>query len=179
MAVHTLLVPPLNFAMVLPEIYRSGYPNQRNYTFLDKLKLKTVIYIGTDGYSSELCEYWSKSNVRLYTFPLVPNREPFVEMDEQVVASVLSLALDSRNLPALIHCNKGKHRVGCVAGIIRRIQGWSIAAIFDEYKRFCAPKVRMVDQEFIELYERQVTVNRAYLPRGTQWDVSSLLEESR
>src|SRR5205814_977716 len=32
-----LLVPPLNFAMVMPGVYRSGYPNARNHSFLTSI----------------------------------------------------------------------------------------------------------------------------------------------
>lgn len=37
------LVPPLNFAMVAPGVYRSGHPNRQNFSFLRKLGLKTIM----------------------------------------------------------------------------------------------------------------------------------------
>lgn len=40
-----LLIPPLNFAMVQPGIYRSGYPNKMNFPFLKKYKIKTIVYV--------------------------------------------------------------------------------------------------------------------------------------
>jgi hypothetical protein len=47
MSIHTQastpLVPPLNFAMVAPGVYRSGHPNRQNFPFLRKLGLKTVM----------------------------------------------------------------------------------------------------------------------------------------
>ena len=57
------------------------------------------------------------------------------------------------NHPLLIHCNKGKHRTGCLVGCFRRLCGWSLTAIFEEYRIFSAPKQRFVDQQFIELFE--------------------------
>jgi hypothetical protein len=39
----------------------------------------------------------------------------------------------------LIHCNKGKHRVGLLVCLIRRLQHWSLTAIFDEYNRSALP----------------------------------------
>ena len=41
---NTLLVPPLNFAMVAPGVYRSGYPNKRNFPFLRRLGLRSIMY---------------------------------------------------------------------------------------------------------------------------------------
>ncbi|GBG77434.1 hypothetical protein CBR_g23883 [Chara braunii] len=38
-----LFIPPLNFAMVDKGVYRSGYPNKRNLTFLNKLGLRSVV----------------------------------------------------------------------------------------------------------------------------------------
>jgi tyrosine-protein phosphatase SIW14 len=37
------LVPPLNFAMIAPGVYRSGHPNKQNFAFLRKLGLKTIM----------------------------------------------------------------------------------------------------------------------------------------
>jgi len=38
----------------------------------------------------------------------------------------------------IIACNRGKHRVGLLSALIRRLQGWSLTMTFDEYKRFFA-----------------------------------------
>ncbi|KNC76240.1 hypothetical protein SARC_11250, partial [Sphaeroforma arctica JP610] len=59
---------------------------------------------------------------------------------------------DRRNHPVLIHCNKGKHRVGCMIGCLRKAQKWSMIFSFDEYQRFSGTKVRILDQQFIELF---------------------------
>lgn len=61
--------------------------------------------------------------------------------------------LDVRRHPLLIHCNKGKHRTGCLVGCLRKVQRWSLTSIFDEYRRFAGNKVRILDQQFIELFQ--------------------------
>lgn len=66
-------------------------------------------------------------------------------MESDIVAEALSQALDKRNYPLLIHCNKGKARVGVITGLIRRLQGWSHTSIFEEYARFAGTKA--VDEE--------------------------------
>lgn len=63
------------------------------------------------------------------------------------------MLLDVRNHPLLIHCNKGKHRTGCLVGCLRKVQRWSLTSIFDEYRRFAGNKVRILDQQFIELFQ--------------------------
>ena len=37
------LVPPENFALVCPGVYRSGFPKKRNFGFLGTLGLKTIL----------------------------------------------------------------------------------------------------------------------------------------
>ena len=61
------------------------------------------------------------------------------------MAEALSTVLDRRNLPMLIHCNKGKYRVGCLVGCLRKLQGWLHSSIFDEYARLAG--VKIADQE--------------------------------
>ena len=53
-------------------------------------------------------------------------------------------------MPVLIHCNQGKHRTGCLVGCLRKVQRWSLVAIFDEYRLHAGRKARIVDQQFIE-----------------------------
>lgn len=76
-------------------------------------------------------------------------------MPEPVIRDALSVLLDVRRHPVLIHCNKGKHRTGCLVGCLRKAQRWSLTSIFDEYRRFAANKVRVLDQQFIELFQTE------------------------
>jgi tyrosine-protein phosphatase SIW14 len=46
----------------------------------------------------------------------------------------------------------GKNRTGCVVGCLRRLQGWSLTAIFDEYSRFAGAAATSLDLQFIELW---------------------------
>ncbi|KAH6573347.1 hypothetical protein BASA50_005537 [Batrachochytrium salamandrivorans] len=136
-----VLVPPLNFAMVEPNIYRSGYPNKKNFQFLLRLELKSVMYLCEDDYTQESLDFWAANN------------EPFGEIDQNDMADALVKFLDKSNQPILLHCNKGKHRVGCLVGCLRKLQKWSMASIFDEYRRFAGNKMHIADQEFIEIFD--------------------------
>ena len=117
------LVPPLNFAMVAPGVYRSGYPNKRNYPFLKKLELKTILSLSREN--SEFIELINA--VKCIEIPFARNKEPFVEMDKEKVAEALKIILDKRNYPILVHCDKGKNRVGCIFAIIRKMQKVSLS----------------------------------------------------
>jgi tyrosine-protein phosphatase SIW14 len=92
------------------------------------------------------------------------NKEsPNAHMDPDVVLQVLEIILDPQAHPVLVHCNQGNHRVGCVMGLLRKLQRWSLTAIFDEYRRFAANKARIADLEYVELTDvsgLQVLVER-------------------
>ena len=146
-------IPPLNFAMVAKGVYRSGYPNKRNHAFLSKLGLKSILYLCPEDYSEANIDFINKKGIKLLHYGIQGNKEPFVVIPEETIREALLQVFDSRNHPLLIHCNKGKHRTGCVVGSLRKVCGWSLTYIFDEYRRFAGSKVRILDQQFIELFD--------------------------
>lgn len=40
-----LFVPPLNFAMVDNNIFRSGFPGPANFSFLQSLGIRSIVYV--------------------------------------------------------------------------------------------------------------------------------------
>lgn len=106
-------------------------------------------------------------------------QEPFVEIPPAAIVEALKQILDVRNHPLLIHCNKGKHRTGCVVGCLRKVLQWSMTSVFDEYRRFAGPKVqrsfplerlfifaqaRIADQQFVELFSEKVDYDEEHKP---------------
>lgn len=161
-----LLIPPLNFALVADDVYRSGHPLEINYPFLEHLSLKTIVYIG-DRSDTDNAEYraWALDHgITWLHFDAKSAKEPFIENDREVIRNTLEIILDRRNLPVLVHSNKGKHRVGVLVGVMRTlIQGWSLATIFDEYIKFANGKGD-ADLEFIEMFDEPVEYDIRYAP---------------
>ena len=62
--IPSLLVPPLNFAMVSQGIYRSGFPNKKNFAFLKKLNLKSIMYLSPDEYFEENYQFMKENNIQ-------------------------------------------------------------------------------------------------------------------
>ncbi|KAJ1503767.1 hypothetical protein HMI54_004796 [Coelomomyces lativittatus] len=149
---ESVLVPPLNFAMVCSGVYRSGYPNRKNFTFLKTLQLKTLIYVCPESYAEENQRFAEENQIQVFHYQIKSNKEPYIEMKEKDVLDVLEKILDPAHRPILLHCNKGKQRVGCIVGCLRLLQHWSLSSIFDEYRKFSGDKPRMADQEFMELF---------------------------
>lgn len=156
-----LLVPPLNFSMVDYGVFRSGFPDSANFSFLQTLGLRSIIYLCPEPYPVPNLEFLNANGIQLFQFNIEGSKpqqfcgqEPFVNIPEDLIREALKLVLDEKNRPLLIHCNRGKHRTGCLVGCMRKFQKWCLTSIFDEYHRFAGDKARVSDQRFMELFDR-------------------------
>lgn len=148
--------PPENFSMVSSWVYRSSFPSRRHFRFLSGLGLRSVLTLVLETYPEGHAQFLRQEGISLMQFGLPGNKEPFVHVPPGQIAAALAALLDRRNHPILVHCNKGKHRTGCLMGCLRKMQQWSLTAIFEEYRRFASPKPRAMDQEFIELFDTRL-----------------------
>ena len=55
-----VVVPPINFSLVAPGVYRSGHPNRRNFDFLRGLHLKGIMWADTGSCGVKLTSGMSK-----------------------------------------------------------------------------------------------------------------------
>ncbi|CAN6825983.1 hypothetical protein Bca4012_029709 [Brassica carinata] len=179
------LIPPLNFAMVDNGIFRSGFPDVSNFSFLKTLGLRSIISLCPEAYPENNMQFLKSNGIKLFQFgikgykcpPGLENEvwlhlwnskcqkegsytnansktsEPFVNIPDHKIREALKVLLDEKNHPLLIHCNRGKHRTGCLVGCMRKLQKWCLTSIFDEYQRFAAAKARVSDQRFMELFD--------------------------
>ncbi|CAL9066084.1 probable tyrosine-protein phosphatase DSP4 [Musa acuminata AAA Group] len=148
-----VLVPPLNFAMVDYDVFRSGFPDAANFGFLRALHLRSVLCLCPEPYPDANLDFLRANGIRLFQFGIDGYKEPFANIPEDTIREALKVVLDIRNHPLLIHCNRGKHRTGCVVGCLRKLQRWCLASIFDEYRCFAAAKARVSDQMFMEQFD--------------------------
>ncbi|XP_027331875.1 probable tyrosine-protein phosphatase DSP4 isoform X2 [Abrus precatorius] len=148
-----LYIPPLNFAMVDNGIFRSGFPEPANFSFLQTLGLRSIIYLCPEPYPEANMEFLKSNGIKLYHFGIEGHKEPFVNIPEDTIREALKVVLDVRNHPVIIHCKRGKHRTGCLVGCYRKLQKWCLSSVFDEYQRFAAAKTRVSDQRFVELFD--------------------------
>ncbi|CAG8814023.1 22362_t:CDS:2, partial [Gigaspora rosea] len=80
-----VMVPPLNFAMVAPGVYRSGHPNRKNFPFLKKLKLKSIMYLSSDEFHEELSQFVKDQNIQVFHYKIDGNKEPFIEIEQKEI----------------------------------------------------------------------------------------------
>ncbi|XP_010549871.1 PREDICTED: probable tyrosine-protein phosphatase At1g05000 [Tarenaya hassleriana] len=145
-----LLVPPLNFSMVEDGIYRSGFPEPANFSYLETLNLRSIIYMCPELYPEENLKFLESNNIKLFQFGIEGKMDP---MPEDTVMDALKVLVDVRNHPVLIHCKRGKHRTGCLVGCLRKVQNWCISSVFEEYQKFAGLKSRKTDLRFIQNFD--------------------------
>ena len=143
---------PINFAIVEPGVYRSSFPRTKNISFLKRLGLKSVISLVLEEYPPQMVEFYQSNGIQLLTHGVDGNKGPFKTIESSVFSKIVVDVLNVRNRPILIHCNKGKHRTGCTIACLRRVRGWALSAVLNEYILFSHPKSRLEDQRYIESF---------------------------
>jgi hypothetical protein len=58
-----LLIPPLNFGRVCRGVYRSGFPGRKNFLFLKKLGLSSVLNLSEHVYPPETIEFFECNGI--------------------------------------------------------------------------------------------------------------------
>lgn len=138
----------------------------KNFGFLQQLELRSILTLVLEEYPGEARTFLGENRIRLFQFGVPGNKEPYVDIPEDKMRLALAQLLDTRNHPVLVHCNKGKHRTGCLIGCLRKACSWNLSSILDEYIRFSAPKARFMDQQFIELFDvNKIRIKRRFAPK--------------
>jgi tyrosine-protein phosphatase SIW14 len=146
-------VPPSNYGAVLPGcIYRSSYPEQKNYEFLKDLKIKSILTLVPEPITPEYQSFMQEAGIQHFQVHIRANKGE-VRVESCEMQRALRLIMDRANHPILIHCNKGKHRTGCTVACFRKIIGLDIDAIREEYHTYAGAKARFWDEIFFENFD--------------------------
>ncbi|KAK7753838.1 tyrosine-protein phosphatase siw14 [Diatrype stigma] len=143
--------PPINFGEVAPGLYRSGYPQAANYSFLQTLHLKTIVTLVEKEMPEGYQQFIDDNGINHQVFNMTGTKKE--EIPASLMKSIAAVVLNSENYPLLIHCNHGKHRTGCVVGVIRKQSAWDVNAIIREYSDYAAPKIRTTDIDYIRNFQ--------------------------
>eukprot|EP01104_Vermistella_antarctica_P006223 TRINITY_DN16944_c0_g1_i1.p1 TRINITY_DN16944_c0_g1~~TRINITY_DN16944_c0_g1_i1.p1 ORF type:complete len:165 (+),score=26.31 TRINITY_DN16944_c0_g1_i1:351-845(+) len=150
-------IPPPNFGYVEEDLYRSGHPNVLNFPFLERLKIRKIIYLAPDDPSDDFLNFIDDQGIELYHLGVDGSYgNPWSTITEDVVIQAMNLMLNPDNYPMYVCCNLGRHRTGTIIGCLRKLQRWNLTSIFEEYRRHSGPKVRLLNEQFIELFDTEL-----------------------
>ncbi|KIW26808.1 uncharacterized protein PV07_06613 [Cladophialophora immunda] len=158
---------PVNFQVIAPGLYRSSYPQYAHFETLADLGLKTIVTLVSGPLPVDYQKFIASHGITHYTIPILANKDPEAYTPDAVVCKVVELMLDPSNYPMLIHCNKGKHRSGCITAAFRKVTGWTLDACIEEYERYSKPKSRDLDKVFIARFDpsplKHLAIERGYV----------------
>jgi tyrosine-protein phosphatase SIW14 len=152
-----LIVPPVNFSLVVKGVYRGSHPTIRSFSFLKNLGLKTVLFLGPEDYPAKSARFLQDNGITLICVAMEGNKEPFKTIPTEQMVQALKHITDIRNHPIYVHCDKGTHTTGTVVGCLRKLQNWALVSIFEEYRCFAGAKAKQIDEQYIELFEPPVS----------------------
>eukprot|EP00457_Paulinella_chromatophora_P008963 gb/GEZN01009013.1/.p1 GENE.gb/GEZN01009013.1/~~gb/GEZN01009013.1/.p1 ORF type:complete len:273 (+),score=54.41 gb/GEZN01009013.1/:130-948(+) len=149
------LFPPEKFGMVEDELYRSDLPSELNFPFLETLRLKKLLYLDVDPPSKRLLTFCEDHEIKVVHMGKANNTapSPWKAVSEDLVIAALNLILDRDSYPLLLMDRRGRHVTGTVVACLRKVQRWNLASILAEYRRYADRRVRVMNEQFIELFD--------------------------
>jgi tyrosine-protein phosphatase SIW14 len=158
---------PANFGVIAPSLYRASYPQHCHFEHLADLELKTIITLVPEPLPLEYANFISTNGINHHQIPILANKDADVYSDVETINRVLAIMLEPANYPLLLHCNKGKHRTGCMTACFRKVTGWPSEDCLEEYVKYSAPKSRDLDKAFIQRYDatalKPIALERGYV----------------
>lgn len=146
------LIPPANYGAVEEGLYRSGMPVEINFPFLETLHLRTLLHMSTEELSVPLQRFLEDQNINV--IKLGQAGKALEPVSSDAVLSAMSYILNPDYAPLYVMCSQGRYRTGTVIGCLRKLQRWSLASVFEEYRRHAErDKVRISTELFIELFD--------------------------
>ena len=93
------LVPPFSFAAVEEGVYRGAYPTLKNFRFMRRLRLTSLVSLVPEAPTADLAEFCSHERISLHHFPVDQMQESVTFEPEQVakILKVLGYWLSSRS----------------------------------------------------------------------------------
>ena len=147
------LDPPEGYGIVTEGITRCGALSPTHFSFLSLYQFKTVLFIGGDSPHQRIVDYFKDRGTKyqqidVYTQSLLPWK---TKMDELVKLS-LQFLLDKNNHPVLV--SSSMPLIVCtVIGCLRKIQGWNLCSIMDEFRRFTPGQAVSKYKNYVELFD--------------------------
>lgn len=135
------VVPPLNFGPVERNLYRSGQPEPISFPFLEKLRLRTILWLAVEDPSDNFLALADDHEIVVHHLGLVTEgTNPWDQLTESSIVAALQIIMDRDSYPLLVCCGMGRHRTGTIVGCLRRLQGWNLASVSEEYRRYAGSR---------------------------------------
>lgn len=146
-ASHPMLTPPLHYSIVAcpltpssnadEVLYRGSIPVRRNIAFLDRLRIRTLLYLRKKelGQDDPMSVWAALRGVDLRWVKAERMSEEKLGMGKSEVGEVMRTILDRSAYPLYIADIDGISHTTLVVACLRKMQGWHIDSIIGEMCR--------------------------------------------
>ncbi|ORX36687.1 tyrosine phosphatase family-domain-containing protein [Kockovaella imperatae] len=119
-------------------LYRGSIPLERNLSFVQQKRIKTLVYLSADEVTSALpLGSWAKNNgVETKWIKADVMGEEKLGIGKTEVGEVLKLILDRSMYPLYIADVDGISHTTLIVACLRKLQGWHMDSIIDEMCRY-------------------------------------------
>ncbi|KAH9449941.1 hypothetical protein MJO29_013966 [Puccinia striiformis f. sp. tritici] len=167
------LVPPPNFGFIEGSLFRAGEPAELSLNFLHRLQLNSLLWLAPHPPSLKFQEFLSINSIEFNDLG-IQHAASLDAVTEEAVTHALELILNPKIYPLMIMCGGGSHRTGTVVGCLRKLQGWNLASIFEEYRRYAGAQHHIMNEQFIEFYNVNRLAHRLSSTDEKQQDLNNL-----
>ena len=129
------LVPPFRTARVESGVYRGAYPVLRNFPYLRRLRLRTIVSLIPEPPTYDLRCFAEAEHIQLHHIH-AERAKGEVQLLPSELSEALQLIMNVDLHPLYVHCLDGRHVTGLVIMGVRKLQLWDIKAAHAEYLRF-------------------------------------------
>ncbi|RLN36841.1 hypothetical protein BBJ28_00004597 [Nothophytophthora sp. Chile5] len=146
------LIPPFRFSTVQQGLYRGSYPTLKNFRFLRRLALKTVVSVIPEPPTTDLAEFCSQEKIALHHFYAEKFTSDNVTVSPATAAQILEIIVQQKNLPLYVHCLDGANVTGIVVMVLRKLQNWTKLATVSEFCRY------KDESEYLAAFSEEIVV---------------------
>ncbi|TPP51502.1 Tyrosine phosphatase family protein [Leishmania donovani] len=134
-ALPLTLVPPFRFARVESGVYRGAYPVLRNFPYIRRLRLRTMVSLIPEPPTYDLKCFAEAEHIQLHHIH-AERAKGEVQLLPSELSEALQLIMNKDMHPLYIHCLDGRHVTGLVIMALRKLLQWDAKVANAEFQRF-------------------------------------------
>uniref|UniRef100_M4BXN9 Tyrosine specific protein phosphatases domain-containing protein n=1 Tax=Hyaloperonospora arabidopsidis (strain Emoy2) TaxID=559515 RepID=M4BXN9_HYAAE len=153
------LIPPFRFSTVQQGLYRGSYPTLKNFRFLRRLGLKTVVSVIPEPPTSDLADFCATEKITLRHFYAEKFTSDNVTVSPTTIAQILDLVVQLKHLPLYLHCLDGANVTGIVVMVLRKLLNWTKLATVSEFCRFTRDHgIEKDESEYLAAFSEEIVI---------------------
>jgi tyrosine-protein phosphatase OCA6 len=160
MALQRQLIPPFRYAIVEDSFFRGAYPTIKNFRFLRRLHLKTLVSLTPEAHPNrDMKEFCEHEGITVHNFFVDKFQGDGVTLTNAKVIQVLQIIIRPENLPVYVHCLDGTHVTGVVVMCFRKLQSWNLSTSTAEFCQFEKDgEISREESQFVESFRGEIEV---------------------